>query len=543
MENIQTVPQPENIKINLFPHQLASIFKMEKLEREQKVQSQRHVKHTKIGVNANFPGYGKTLSMLGLIARNKMEWDLDEPYMFEDIICKNGGFIKKVQTKYYDKSDTNIILVSPSIISQWENEILKTEIIYKKITHNRDIENTDPEDYDIILIIPTMFNSFIVQYEHIAWKRFIFDEPGHIKVSGMKPIMAGFYWFVTATPYEIFNRHSKCYNSFMKTMISNLTHDEFFDGIILCDPIEYIQSSFNMPPTEHIYHECYQPISRMMQGIINEHTITMIRAGNISGAISSLGGKKTENIIELVKEKKQREIEEIDVRIRLARIRNENEQLEYWTQQKNIVEQQITTLEQRIAEMLDNPCNICYEPIDNPVLEPRCHNIFCSKCLLTWLQTKNSCPLCRNHVNTSELIYFVKNNQPNNNEQIKKILTKEQKLIEILNSYDNGKFLLFSKFDSTFIQLENLLHENNIIFSEIKGSTNTRNKIIENFKNGNIKVLLVNATINVAGMNLQETTDIIIYHEMNDHTHAQIIGRANRIGRTLPLRIHHLKST
>jgi SNF2 family DNA or RNA helicase len=542
MENIQTVPQPENIKINLFPHQLASIFKMEKIEHDKKVTSGNYTKHTKIAINANYPGYGKTLSMLGLIARDKMTWDINQPYIFEDIISKNGGFIKKTIQHSYDKSNTNIILVSPSIITQWENEIRKTSLTYEKIIKHQHLENINPHETEIILIIPTIFNAFTLQYPDIAWKRFIFDEPGHIKVPAMKPIMAGFYWFVTATPFEIFSRHSKCPTSFIKNMISNLSPEEFFDGIIFKDPLEYLQLSFQMPPTQHIYHQCYQPISHMMRGIVNEQIITMVNAGNISGAISALGGKKTENIIEVVKQKKLQEIEEINTRIRLCEIRNQTQQKEYWTDQLNIIQQQLITIEQRINETLNNPCNICYENIENPVLEPKCHNIFCSKCLLTWLQTKETCPLCRNYVNTSELVYLIKNNSENNQHIPQKNLTKEQKLIEILNNNSESKFLLFSKFDSTFMQLYNLLSQNNITYSEIKGSTSSRNKIIDNFKNGTTKVLLVNATINVAGMNLQETTDIIIYHEMNDYTHAQIIGRANRIGRTIPLRVHHLKT-
>lgn len=543
MENIPTVPQPEKIKINLYPHQLANIYKMEKLETEKHVKFPEYTKYTQIGINANFPGYGKTLSMLGLIARDKMEWNIDEPYLFQDIISVNGGFVKKIINKLYDRSNTNIVLASPSIIPQWETEIRKTELSYAKITHSRDIEGIESNEYDIILIIPSLFNSFILQHEDIAWKRFIFDEPGHIKVPSMKFIMAGFYWFVTATPDEIYPRHSRCMNSFMKNLlVSAGHHTDFFEGLIIKDPLEYLEMSFSMPATQNIYHNCYQPISFVMRGIINEQIVNMINAGNITGAITALGGKQTNNLIEIVKQKKLQEIEEIEIRIRIAEIRQQHEQKKQWIQQKEIVQEQIDTLEHRIKEMLNNNCNICYEPIEIPVLEPRCHNIFCSKCMLTWLQTKTTCPLCRNNVNMSELVYLIKENQENKEENQEKKLTKEQKLIEILKENDNNKFLLFSKFDSTFMQLYNLLTEHNISFSEIKGSTETRKRIIENFKNGNIKVLLVNATINVAGMNLQETTDIIIYHEMNDSTHAQIIGRANRIGRTEPLRVHHLKT-
>jgi len=60
------------------------------------------------------------------------------------------------------------------------------------------------------------------------------------------------------------------------------------------------------------------------------------------------------------------------------------------------------------------------------------------------------------------------------------------------------------------------------------------------FKDGKLKVIFLNSSFDGAGLNLQEATDIILYHDMPPHTQSQIIGRANRIGRQLPLHVHHL---
>ena len=57
----------------------------------------------------------------------------------------------------------------------------------------------------------------------------------------------------------------------------------------------------------------------------------------------------------------------------------------------------------------------------------------------------------------------------------------------------------------------------------------------------NTQVIFLNSKYNGAGINLQEATDIILYHEMNFNTETQIIGRANRIGRKIPLNVHHLQ--
>ena len=60
------------------------------------------------------------------------------------------------------------------------------------------------------------------------------------------------------------------------------------------------------------------------------------------------------------------------------------------------------------------------------------------------------------------------------------------------------------------------------------------------FKDGKVPVIFLNSNIECAGLNLQETTDIILYHKMNTDIESQILGRANRIGRKISLNVHHL---
>ena len=86
-----------------------------------------------------------------------------------------------------------------------------------------------------------------------------------------------------------------------------------------------------------------------------------------------------------------------------------------------------------------------------------------------------------------------------------------------------------------------LLREIKITYTQVKGTRKVRQNSIESFKHGDTQVILLNPNFNGAGINLQETTDIILYHKMSSSTKNQIIGRANRIGRTVPLHVHHLR--
>ena len=56
------------------------------------------------------------------------------------------------------------------------------------------------------------------------------------------------------------------------------------------------------------------------------------------------------------------------------------------------------------------------------------------------------------------------------------------------------------------------LSSNNIQFAQIKGNIKTRERNITLFKTKAIPVIFLNSNYNSAGINLQEATDIIIYH-------------------------------
>jgi len=549
--DIPIVSQPQNLQINLFRHQLSSIYLMEKLENEKQVEQKDCIKETRLGINADYTGYGKTLSMIGLIARDKMEWDLDYPFVFENIISESEGIIKTRKFLRYDKLPSNLILVSSTILKQWQKELEYTNLKVGVISTKKDIDIVEAEKCDVVLVTPSNYNDLIKSYSRYAWKRFIFDEPGHNKVIGMKNIQAGFYWLVTATPSHIISQHRNGRESFMKKIIGDECYhiEDQFNGMIIRNDIEFVKSSFNMPPTYYEKYDCFQPLYKVIIGLVNDNIKDMIEADNIEGAIESLGGTKTKNIIELIKEKLLEELEQIESKIRIYTIRNDATKLKEWTDKKVLIDNKILTIESRITNMISGNCGICLDLLINPIMEPNCQNLFCGKCILTWLQTKQNCPLCRQNIISNQLIYLEKETKKESEEEKKvevcieeKKLSKQETIIKIIKNKPDGKFLIFSSYDQTFEQIYLTLEENNINFKLIKGTKQQIQKTINDFKNGELQVLFLNSKFSGSGINLQETTDIILYHDMTENTKTQLIGRANRIGRKLPLHVHQLKS-
>lgn len=542
---MEAITQPKNLNTNLYQHQLINIYRMEQFELTNIAQKTNDtVIYTKLGINADPTGYGKTLAMIGLIVRDQMKWELNEPV--ENITQLYAcNLIKHVSTSNLEKIQTNLILVPKSIIGQWKKEFEHTSLKVKCIAGKRDVKDLNVKQYDVIIVVPSQYNQLVFNNEKYIWKRFIFDEPSQIYVPSMRKVQAGFIWLVTATPNEIIRLHNQRRDSFIRGLfdLDRWTHNiNRFSPIIIKNSLEFVQKSFTMPKTHHKYYKCYQPILRTVRNVISGNIKRLIEAGDIEQALSLLGGKKTDNIVELLKKRKLEELNEINARIHVHTLNN-NEQLEKeWNERKKRVELQLQELEEKFTKRLQGTCSICLSQLDNPVLEPNCQNIFCGECLLSWLQTKSSCPLCRNTVHSNDLVCIKQNDKEKKIEHKPKIrkLTKIEQVIDIINNKKNGKFIIFSSSDQTFVPAQNVLTDQNIVFKELKGRKETIEKIIDSYKTGDTQVIFLNSKHYGAGLNLQETTDIIIYHEMGDDMQTQIIGRANRIGRKEELYVHHL---
>jgi hypothetical protein len=483
-----------------------------------------------------------TLSMVSLIDNNKMEWDISTPHELTFVNSFGKGRVKQCITEKYDKISTTLILASQSIISQWEEEFKKTTLSTILVNKKKLALEVDVEEYDVILVTPTMFNSLVHRIDK-AWKRFVYDEPSQTRIPSMAPIIAGFTWFVTATPYSIRTLHGSSRDSLMYFF------REFYyiNCLIIKNDDSYVEESFRIPPANNFSYTCYNPIYTTTRGLVNDKISEMLSAGNISGALKTLGGKETDNLVSVIKEKKNKDIQELEALITLNRIRDNPDRIIELTNQIAKIKTEIVDLDTRYHESLSGDCAICIDKIKTPVLEPNCQNIFCGECLLTWMKTKTSCPLCRIEIDMKNICYLEEKTEDDENDSNRssllpeKMLTKTETIVKIIKNNVHGKYIIFSEWDNSFNSIRIALLENHIKFMELTGTVETRTKNLEKFKTGKIQAIFLNSATNSSGINLQEATDIIIYHEMSVDTLSQILGRANRIGRTESLNVHHLQ--
>ena len=134
----------------------------------------------------------------------------------------------------------------------------------------------------------------------------------------MKNIMAGFNWFITATPHMMLNK-SRNRNSFITNMFHFGVHRSIFDALIIKNDDNYVKQSYELPETKHHYYETYQPLCNIVRGIASESVTKMLEADNIAGAIKLLGGSTNgithSNIFELLRNIKNDELKEIELKL------------------------------------------------------------------------------------------------------------------------------------------------------------------------------------------------------------------------------------
>lgn len=537
------VLQPKNVSLPLFDHQRRSIYKMQELESQKDIiVDDNSTLRSILGINADPTGYGKTLSMVGLVALDKMKWEMDKYYERKYLYSEYNGIVSSCRITKYDRLPCTLVLVSQSIVAQWLVDFQKSDLRVTTVLTRKDIDKVDAENYDVIIVSLTMYNGLISRYSGYAWKRFIFDEPGHVRVVGMKPIAAGFTWLVTATPGAMTSMHCNCKNSYMKSLLRSITYCTFSDSymakyLTVRNSIEYVEKSFKMPVTHHSYYKCYQPLLDVISGMVNTNIQELVEAGNIEGAITALGGNKTKNIIELVTNKKLEELEEINAKINIYTIRQDTKRKDEWQSRKDKLNLEINEISSRFKTMSEDVCVVCYEVKTEPIMVNGCNHMFCGDCLLNWLKKNPNCPLCRKNVKANDLVYIKKDDSTIEEDSI---MSKNDTILKLLNKNKEGKFVIFSNYDETFYSIFGVLNREEITHNLLKGTSKSREGILDRFREGDTRVLLLNSAVNAAGINLREATDIILYHAVNDSTMNQIIGRANRLGRNTDLRVHHL---
>jgi hypothetical protein len=537
---------------------------------------------TRMGIIGDKVGSGKSYVVMALLATPLVE---AVPQIHVSTHAINNIVLECKDTSTY--INVNVLVIPHNLIKQWGNYLVTnapTLKVLPVLTANQVVSiNTisNIEDYNVILVSSTFYSNFVhnTKQRKLQFARLIFDEVDSVPLKkAYESCNARFIWFVTASYKNLlypggqgdWDHNTQRYvmeaggiksAGYVRSLFQQVT-TSITSVIVVKNSDAFVNESLQCPEMQLHLVRCKTPRTiKILDGLVDRNIIGALHANDVEGAmryISASNRSHEDNIISILLEKYTRVL--LNAKKMAQMIREElmydNEQirqqeLERVKKTQDEYEKKISNIDERIRST--DTCCICLDNITNKTIVDCCKNAFCFRCITESLTIKQECPYCRETLGTNNL-YVV-----STTESDATMLDVESSFDSVSCQYDKlknmeivikkifdasalvqGKILIFSSYDNTFDQARELLERLNLEHMMLKGSNTVIASVVNKYKTGSLNILLVNPINYGSGLNLENTTDIIMMHKMNNEIERQVIGRAQRYGRTCPLRVWYL---
>ena len=496
-------------------------------------------------------------------------------------------------SKYRFHTTASLCVVPHNVAQQWESYIrdqTTLRAVYIRRTKDCDYERQgwlqDIFEADLVLVSCTMYRKFVGalcyhgnSLHQIVWSRVFIDEADTIHVS-MRPgdVHARFMWFITgswvnmAFPTGLWShtvqglpdatraalgdgtvRGIDSRQNIVSQMSSD-SRDPRFTALILRNSEEWIHTSLKRPQVIHDTVVCRAPANLgILREFITPAAMEALHAGDTAGAMAALGLKSAskETLVdrvsaslrgELVQAEKilafKRDIEFSSAAAKAEAIKKAEAKVER-------IRGQLTALEERVAAATTELCPICYDTPRTTTLTPCCRQAFCLSCICTCISGKSSCPLCRQPIASPKELLVLGDESggggSGTEEGEPELPTKGAALLNLLSeSQPDQRYLVFSAHEASFKGLREMLSARGVRCEVLQGTAARVERLRKQFRDGDVRVLCMNARHVGAGINLEAATHVVLFHRMNMELEKQVIGRAVRFERTTDLRVIHL---
>ena len=527
--NSKKLPLNENLfKIKLKSHQEALLYRV--LELDDKAPKT----NLPFGIMSDKPGSGKTFVILALIY---------------------------ISIKFFNSKGANIIIVPHNIYTQWINSIeifLGKSLKYNCLVDYDEINKlyTNSEllyKYDIIITTPLMYDIFArtINSLNIFVRRVFFDEADSMKNLLVNAINSYMTWFISASISSVFN------SSNMKATIGKY---ELYLPTLLRNECwcldEFIDSNIKLPKPNIEKFVCKDfYIDLILSKILNQEQIKYINAHDYSNIRQECGGKLIKTNKELLKQ-----LYEFSNKIILDTNgvlndlqKNKIEVSDTIT--KNLRKKQIYTQRLESIKLLSLNYNLCIQCFTNinkyTCYKSPCNDLICEECWEKICENSkekksnmsNICLTCNkiHNIDTYKEEKLYPNIKGNN--FISK--TKYNKFIILDNVLEicDKKIIIYSEFGGLNNYLKNYSIDYNIKIEELNaGNIKDIDRILISYRDDpKVKILLIDNAYFGIGLNMEYTTDIIFFHNIEEKLKTQLIGRAQRFGRKYKLNIWEIK--
>jgi len=557
-ENSVKSSQPDLIKIPLKDNQLTILNFSENLEKNNRLKVNNKMSfNTNVIIIGEKVGGGKSATCLGIIANNPV-------ISQNETIETMGQYITIYKSVTTAILPINIIVVPHTIFRQWKKYIeqfIDTDKLSVLMISDSKHIPTDPttaakklSKYQIILVPNKKYNALATMLNGYRVCRLFVDEADSIDIPNFRRIEACKYYFITAS-IETLRRCRVKNNGMLKEICGNINicPNDIFKLIVAKNKDDFVEKSFALPdPIMHTIR-CKSPNAiNILYGIVSNDIIQMINAGDIQSVIEKykIQTFNETNVVELICKNYMIEIENRRVDLEATKRKTFHSE-DYKKQAILKIQDEIRDLEAKIAgiesRIKDTSCPICLDDFKNKAVTPCCQNVFCFECISMILTQKNQCPMCRKTLKSIKDIIVIGDKDSNVRENAVEDELKDKNtnftacIVKLIAERGADlRLLVFSEYENSFNGLPEILAKNGVPCSRLMGTAAHIDNVVNDYRAGNTKSLLLNARYFGSGLNMENTTDIIIYHRMNPDLEKQVVGRAQRPGRKGQLHIWKL---
>lgn len=582
-------PQPSRGRVALRDHQLAALHKCIGFEGEEVPlpaarQAQRegdgtstcvsvleNFVVTRVGIIGDRAGAGKSYVILSLV--------MDDTRLKRSPLMHACG-LNKVFVCYNDQLrqvKTNMLVVPYNLCAQWEAYIqsFAPDLRYVMINRSRAFESLhglDVESVDLMVVSSTFYNrvAHLISTKGVRLYRVFFDEADNVSIPSCERVEARFYWFVTASYGNLLYPRGYSYyepsanmrvmkarglrdSGFIRNLFTDMSPSlDVAKILVVKNEDAFVTTSMSIPAPETHIVRCRTPYAlSILAGIAENGVIESLNASDAQSALLHVNPacKGTEdNIIERIIDRYTRNVRNIDARMEFCRAyeyHNEAERDAEIARLERRRQEQLTRIES-IRERIrtTETCSVCLDSFVAKSIVPCCSNAFCYRCIQRWILRNPRCPMCKSPLGQTDVLVVDPTcaDAPTDTSAIlhpsNDKLTNLRIILGQLRS--DARVLIFSAYDNTFAQVVPLLDALGLRHDFLKGNQSKTNKVVQDYRAANVRVLLVNARNYGCGLNLENTTDVIMFHKFDSEIERQVVGRANRFGQRGTLRVFYL---
>lgn len=503
---------------------------------------QKQIINGKLGILADLPGSGKTLTALAYLASlNKI------PKPTNELVSNSTRyFFSHTLQPTVDISYCNLVIVPSNLFWFWDSQI-KTHTTLQPYLLETRRALAKPNALSSILASDFILTTsktykFLVEYcqeENIHFNHIFIDQAETTYFSGNEyPLEFQFLWLITSTwiPFIFKNNLSLASNLiYIKDRISdfNLELLSWLNNVKQ-DSIQY-QSTI----ASSAFYKLYIPYSHIARGQLviknsNTYLEESLSLPTIDFKTIKCSSFLHKNILlngSFLRTHLKKEI-----------VPNIFNAMGLLQKPINEIILEQPTKELTISCKIKDDCSICLETPNNLIMTRCCNNVFCGECILRNMQSSNKCPTCRSSFGIDSF-HWIKTDEVTTINSYSNIKSRIETCANIVKDGSNNQVIIYTLYDNVYYQLLDKFTEIGIKVEKLDSNPYNVQRIANTFASGVLRVVCVSNPEFIRGLSFTRATHIIFYHALPFYEMRELLIRsAQRLGRQNPLEVIYLEA-